>query len=478
MPIIQLPIANGSYISDSLPISAQECVNWYPNIVQTQALSQETLFGTPGLNQVAISSELETNRGGHEMAGVPYFVNGNKLYKMVETITDDVATYTLTALGTVAGTGRVSMADNGTQLMVLVPGGNGYIYNHSTDTFAQITDSDFTANGNPQYVVFIDGYFCCTTDSKKFIVSALNDGLSYSALDFGSAESDPDDIVAPIVFKNQLFIAGSQTIEAFQNIGGADFPFQRTGLFLSKGVSAPFSPINTQDTFVFIGGGANESPAIWSLNGNTVQKISTTAIDSILQDLTADQLSTIYAWSYAQKGAYFVGFSLYNTCLVYDLISGRWHERKSRVQSEQSVYRVASMVQAYNKVFCGDINDGRIGHLDPDVYTEYGSNIVRTVVTQPFQNNMQRFTVPMIELTVGSGVGNTDATDPVMTMERSVDGKRWSASRQRAMGKIGEYNRRCIWRRNGSASRFEMFRFTLSDPVKPVIIQLTADLVG
>jgi hypothetical protein len=207
MPKVILPIANGFYESDSLPLSAQECVNFYPNIAQAPALNAETLYGISGLEQVADAETITGNRGAHEMNGVPYFVIEDRLYSMDA---DGVLDY----IGEIAGTGRVSMADNGTQLLVLVPGGNGYIYNHVTDTFSQITDADFTANGNPQLVVYIDGYFCLTTDSKKFIVSALNDGLSYNALDFGTAESDPDEIVAPIVFKNQLFIGGSQTIEA------------------------------------------------------------------------------------------------------------------------------------------------------------------------------------------------------------------------------------------------------------------------
>lgn len=306
MPKVVLPIANGYYESDSLPISAQQCTNFYPNIAQAPALNQETLFGTPGLTQVASASDISNCRGAHEMNGVPYFVIDGKLYSMS-------TSYALTDHGQIDGSGRVSMADNGTQMLVLVPGGNGFIYNHVTDTFAQITDPDFTANGNPQQVVYIDGYFCLTTDSKKFIVSALNDGLSYNALDFGTAESDPDEIVAPIVFKNQLFIGGSQTIEAFQNIGGADFPFQRTGLFLSKGISSPFSIQSIQDTFVFVGAGANESPAIWALNGNSVAKISTTAIDKELSELTEAQIADIYSWAYAEKGAYFVGFALPGT---------------------------------------------------------------------------------------------------------------------------------------------------------------------
>jgi hypothetical protein len=472
MPVTQLPIANGFYVSDSLPVAAQECTNWYPNVVQGAGLSQETLFGTEGLTQLATSGIIDNqNRGAHEMAGKPYFVNGDRLYRLEE---DD----TLTFIGDIEGTVRVSMADNGTQLMVLVPNGKGYIYNHVADTFAEITDSDFTANGSPQFVVFIDGYFLVTTDTKKFIVSSINDGLSYNALDFGTAESDPDDIVAPIVYKNQLFISGGQTFEAFQNIGGADFPFQRTGLFLQKGCFAPYSLVNAQDTFMWVGGGENESPAIWALNGNSTAKISTTAIDSILSDLSQAQVASIYSWAYANKGAYFIGFSLPATTLVYDTTSQRWHERKSVLDSALGAFRVSSVVKAYNKVLCGDIIDGRIGHLTDTVYTEYGENILRRVATQPFQNNMQSVFFPSLELTVESGVGNEDVVDPQITLERSKDGKTWSDPIARSIGKIGDYTRRAIWRRNGRAARFEVFRFTLTDAVKPVIIQLTANIIG
>ena len=472
MPATVLPIANGFYVSDSLPLSAQECTNWYPNIVQGVGLNQETLFGTEGTTQLATTGVLdEINRGAHEMAGVPYFVNGTQLYSMSDT-------FKLTTIGTITGTARVSMADNGTQLMVLVPGGNGYIYNHVTDVFAQITDVDFVANGAPQFVVFIDGYFLVTTDTKKFIVSAINNGLAYNALDFGTAESDPDDIVAPVVFKNQLFISGGETFEAFQNIGGADFPFQRTGLFLQKGCFSPYSLINAQDTFMWVGGGQNESPAIWGLSGNNTVKISTTAIDSILGRLTETQVAAIYSWVYSTNGAGFIGFSLPSTTLVYDTTSQRWHERKSLISGSLGGSRIASVVKAYNRILCGDIIDGRIGELDPDVYTEYGNTISRTIATQPFQNTMLPAFFPSLELTVESGVGNAAVEDPQIVLERSLDGKTWTGAIARGLGKVGEYNRRAIWRRNGRAARFEVFRFTLTDAVKPVIIQLTANVIG
>lgn len=464
------PIANGFYESDSLPISAQECVNCYPNLVAVPALSQETLFGTAGLNQLATSGAIGNNRGAHVLAGVPYFVNGSKLYRLE---TDN----TLTDLGAISGTGRVSLADNGTQLCILVPGGDGYIFTTSPDTLTQITDVDFTANGNPQHVAFIDGYFVFTTDTKKFIISAINDGLSYNALDYGTAEADPDDTVAPVVFKNQLFIGGSQTMEAFQNVGGADFPFQRSGLFLSKGISSPFSPVLAQDTFMWVGGGENESPAIWAFTGNTAEKVSTTAIDTLLQ--REPNIDTVFSWSYAQKGAYFVGFVLTETVLVFDMISKRWHERKSMIAGDLSRFRANSVIQAYDKVLVGDSVDGRVGELDIDLYTEYGEEIHRTISTQPFVNDNvgEPMFINSIELTVESGVGDSTTPDPQIGMDVSRDGgKTYTDKRFRSLGKVGEYDHRVIWRRLGRIPRFVVLRFTMTDPVKPVIISLSADL--
>lgn len=478
-----LPIANGFYLSDSLPISAQECVNWYPNIVEAPALAQETLFGTPGKTQLSEGlGTREVNRGSHKLGILPYFVNGNVLYRLDRTVVGDLETFSTDALGDIEGTGRVSMADNGAQLCILVPGGKGYIFTTDPDTLVEITDLDFRASGDPQIVRFVDGFFVFTTDSKKFIVSALNDGLAYNALDFGTAESDPDEIVGLAVFNNQLFVAGTQTFEGEQNIGGADFPFQRTGLFFDVGLSSPFAIVTTNNRMIWLGAGENESPAIWELQGNAPVKISTTAIDSILQGFTEEEISASFAWNYAAKGAYFVAFALPTTTLVYDTVTGRWHERKSQIVDFNGIVttvrsRINSVVSAYGRVLVGDSQDGRIGHLDPDIFTEYGRNIIRRVATQPFQNNMQSFTVPYLELTMEAGVGNEAVPDPFIRMDRSLDGKTFKDERARRIGKIGEFGRRTIWRRNGRVARFEVLRFTLSDPVKPVIIQLTADIV-
>ena len=495
MPRITLPIANGFYNSDSLPVSHQECINWYPNIVETPgALSPETLIGTPGILQLATTGEVnEANRGSHTKNGLPYFLNGQTLVRLDKSVDGaGVITFSLVTLGTIPGTEQVSMSDNGTQLMVLVPGAKGYIINEDAiPVFQEITDTDFTANGAPQFVEFIDSFFIVTTDTKKFIKSAANDGLSWNALDSGSAEADPDTIVAPIVNRNRLYIAGSETIESFVNQpSGADFPFIRDGLVIPKGVFAPLSLIDVGDTFLFVGGGVNESPAIWALAGNTVQKISTIAIDVVLDNLTDSQVQSISAYRYGFNGAYFVSFrvptvdpSETQSAFTFNLTTQRWCKQQSRIINSEGLtqiiaWRVNSITTAYGLTLCGDAIDGRIGSLDPDLYTEYGDLIHREFVTQPFSDMGNVLTVSALEITMQSGAGNFETLDPKINMSQSFDNRTFNDEISRSIGNQGEYDQRLIWHRLGRVPRFTSFKFTMSDPVNPTVIKLEANMRG
>jgi len=491
-----LPIANGFYTSDSLPVSAQNCVNWYPHVNEAPALNAEILFGTPGVSGGILFGD-EPCRGmavfGDRIyPDKVYFVNGNNLYSW-DGVSPTVTYIVPTSVGGVTGTGLVSIAVGQTQMMIVVPGGEGFIvekgYGGAPDTLDLIMDSGFVANGVPEAVVYVDGYFVCPMrENSKFIISALNDGLSWNALDFGSAESSPDAAVSAVVVRNQLYIIGAAGVEQYANVpNGAGFPFQRSGLFLAQGALTPFSVIQCSDTFMMIGGSKNESPAVWMLDGNSMTKVSTSAIDSLLQDLVDVGINDINAWSYAQAGHYFVGFGLPNTTIVYDLTTGRWHERSSRVYEDGVYTNVPYRVQGFallgQKLVVSDNRDGRIGVASLDSYTEYDMEIVRTFTTQPFQNNMQPFFVPKMELTVESGVGLLDddqpenAVNPSVRLEISRDGgKTWGETRTRLIGAMGEYNTRAVWRRNGRCKRFDLYRFSMSDPVKPVCIQLTAQI--
>jgi len=485
---MEIPLTNGFYVSDSLPLSHQQCINLIPVVQQQQTLSQRQLIGSAGIRQILTTGN-DANRGSWDLSGVPYLVNGSALYRIDRAFPDGVETFTAVDLSaaetpavSITGTGRVSMADNGTQLMVLVPGSpsTGYIYSVAGGLI-EITDPDFSANGEPQYVVFIDGYFACSTDSKKWIISALNDGTSWDALDFGSAESDPDAIVAPIVYNNQIYLTGSETTEGFQNIGGAGFPFQRSNIFLDKGCYAPFTLVATNQRFFMVGGGKDEDPAIWMFQGNQFQKISTNAIDTILSSYSDSVVNAAFALSWAKRGQYFVSFTFTDRTLVFNMTTGLWHEQKSGIPNSdgdlvQSAWRVNSLVSAYGYTIVGDAEDGRVGILDTELLSEYDNNLIRLFNPPVIANGGNPFRMPMIELTIESGIGDLEVEDPQISMALSKDGKTFNYERNRSMGKIGEYGRRVVWRKNGRFPRFCVPQFRISDPIKPVVMKLEANI--
>ena len=472
---MNISLHNGYYVSASSPLSAQLCTNYYPNIPQVEgALNVGSLFGTPGITQRLTTGDYtEINRGSHTMNGIPYFVNGETLYRIDRTVPLGVVTFTAVALGTIGGAGRISAADNGTQLMIVAEG-EGYIWDGTT--FSTITDTDFKANGTPEQVVFIDSFFMVTTDAKKLIRSDANNGLSWDALLFSSAESDPDPIVSAIVFKNQIYVAGSETTEVFENVGGSGFNFARTGFYMSKGVKSPYSMVKTSDSFMFIGGGENESPAIWAFSSNGAQKVSNTAIDTVLSSMSESELLAAFSWSYAEAGAYFVGFSFTSRTFVYDTTSSKWHERTSTIDGGQEAWRVNAITAAYDTLLVADKVDGRIGEMALDTFGEYGVDIQRIFSTYPFYNETRPFSITSIEAIVENGVGTISLT-PSLRLSLSRDGGRtFSDELTRGFGIIGENTKRTVWRQLGRFARDAVLKFEMSGAIKPAFLKLEAEI--
>lgn len=483
---IEIPISQGFYTSDSLPISHQECVNLVPVQQQVATLSQRQLIGSDGIEQIASSGDTadEINRGAHVMDGVPYFVQGSRLYRLDRGYIEGVETFSVSEVGldpvVITGSGRVSMADNGYQLMIVVPGGHGFIYNKDTDVIEQVVTGIFAPDSTikPNYVVFIDGYFACSTTDKTWYVSNLGDGTQWDILDFGTAEADPDPIVTPVVYNNQIFMIGSETMEGFQNIGGSGFPFQRSNIFLDKGCFAPFSLVATNQRFFMIGGGTNEKAAVWQYSGGEFSKVSTNAIDNVMDNYTDSQLEAVFALTWAVDGQYYISFTFTDRTFVFNMSTSLWHELKSGIANEyddleQTRWRVNSLVRAYGYTLVGDSQDGRIGKTDRNILSEYGNDIIRVFSPQPVANNGRSFRLPAVELTMEAGIGN-GVVEPMVSMAISEDLKTYQYERNRRIGKIGEYKRRTIWRKLGRIPRFCSFRFRISDQIKVSIIKLEA----
>ena len=455
--LLPIPFTGGFYATRSKPLSSQRLINWYVNVLDSEGLNADNLYPTTGLRQ-AVAAAGGINRGAWVMNSIPYFVNGNTLYKVNRVVdVNGNVTYTSTSLGTIAGFGRVLMDNVKLQLCIVVPGVIAYIYTEG-GALAEITDPDFA--GPVDDVVAKDSVFVfITTGTNVVFHSALNDGLAYNALDFYPV-NQIDLAVGLIVNKNVLYVMGRTAAVPFTNVGGAQFLFNplpnsviATGL-RTKYVKAPFL-----DSFVWLGAGLNAEISVWLYQGGAPQRISTEPIDYILQNATDEQIERAFILRHSQNGADFIVLSFGDWCFKYDLAASlrkgvpMWHEMRSTVPIGSTLtdnpWRVTSIIQAYNRVFVGDSVDGRIGELVDDLGTEYDNPIKRKAVLAPMSMLGIKGKIKAFEVFTDVGV----AAEDVINLSWSDDGGFTFGNKlERSLGAIGEYGRRVFWSRLGQVS--------------------------
>lgn len=484
---MEIPLGGCFYRLDSLPISAQECVNFFVMYPEKTTTTKAGLFVPSGIQQATTAGTDTVNRGGHNFLGSAYFVQGTGLYRVDQAIDGFGAiTYSSTLVSGVTelpGTEMVIMADNGEeggQMIIVCPAyadqKNAFIYT-TGGGLVQIADNDF--DGPVSDVNYVDGYFWFTkSDGQKVFISELRDGDSYISTDFTSAEADPDYNVRSFILRNQPYVFGQQTVQAYQNVGGTGFPFTYIqGSVQAKGLASIYAIAEVNDLMIFLGGAENEKPSIWITNGGSIEKLATVAIDHEIETYDADTISSCFTWSYSEGGAQFLAFTFPGEkCFVYDFKSKEWHTRESVDSLNQLVpCRIASIVKAYGVLLCGDLLTNKIGIIQHEYFFEYGDYLPRRFVTPHVDNEGQPFFIDSVEVVSNTGIGlaTGQGSDPTVSLSLSKNGGRtFSGELQRSAGEVGEYGWRTIWAQLGRVAREVCFKFEFSDPVKWAITKI------
>jgi hypothetical protein len=328
-----------------------------------------------------------------------FVVSGNQFFKITNS-------YVPTLLGTVAGTGPVSIADNGTQVFIAA-NGPSYIYNNTTNVFQQITDPDFPGAVS---VGYLDGYFVFNEpNSQRLWITSLLDGLSVDPLDFVSAEGAPDDITALIVDHREVWVLGTNSVEVWYNAGTADFPLQRIqGAFNEIGCISPYSLAKLDNGVFWLGSDARGKGIVYRANGYTGTRISTHAVEWQIQQY--NDITDAFGYTYQQDGHafYVLIFPSANTTWVYDVATQAWHERAGFENGQFTRHRSNCQMAFNNEIVVGDFQTGNIYAFDLEDYSDNGQiqKWYRTWRALPTgQNNFKRTAQHSLQLNCEAGVG-------------------------------------------------------------------------
>lgn len=457
---IELPFTNGFGVSRSRANTAQECVNYRPNINSVGGLSEINLYQTEGVDYVLESFASGTCRGVHTMNGKPYFVIGTRLYRIDLSIDAELnEAWMAVNLGEIGGSQRVIMksiwSGSGYEMAIVEPNFRAYSYREATGIVEDLsTRTNFlspcidveSVNG---FMIFVQA------GTNTVFHSELNDISTYPALAYETVTRVPE-VKGLLKFRGQLFIMGEHDTLPYNFVGGINFAFQyQPNSTIAGGIVNQYAKTATGSNYFYLGGEDNETPQVIDGGGN---RISNEQIEYIIRGSSG--LSKCYMMNFSIDGGKYITLHIDNYCFVYDLNTGRWHNRNSRELEREAQWRVNNITKAYGRLIVGDSYDGRIGQLS-NGDEEYGDNVHRYFVTQPFDLKGRFVSVKSLMVCTDSGFEGD------LVMSYSDDGGyTWSEGSVRSKGSAGEYGLSVEWDCLGAADFSRVLRVGTSNAKK------------
>lgn len=433
---MRLPFGLSSYRRDRGDMPELPVLNMFAEEAPTED-GQVVLQSRPGLSDrgadMGAGPVKQLFRRDGVLGGDLLGVSGGNLYRGT------------TLVGSIPGSGAVSMAGNEIGLMVAA-GSTMRFYDGST-----IADVAFPDSANVSKVAVTSSRFVSIrADTGKFYWTEPL-GSTVDPLAFATAESAPDRALDLVTIDDVLVIFGAETVEFWPNTTDADLPFAPIeGRVIEKGIRATGCATTIGATFAWV---TNENTVCISDENNIV---SNAGLQARIEASAAVSLFTFLI-----DGVEFLALRLDNETQVYNPRSGLWCEFTS--------YGLGNWIaQCADAGVFGSASDGKTlawggDHLD-----------LGGVLERRFRAGMNidggAFPVARMQLRVN--VGQTpfltgDYVEPQVEMRLSPDaGQTWDDWEATNLGRQGDYTALPEWRALGIASYPGLFaEFRCTDPV-------------
>lgn len=354
--------------------------------------------------------------------------------------------------GAVSGSEVPSIAGN-EMGAIAAAGGNARYYDGSA--FSTV---DFPDAAAVRKVIEQAGRFLFLRDGTGavYFTEILEDMLvagivTVDALNFFTAESEPDQLVDAVALQDRIVLGGTETIEFWVKTGNAELPYTPiAGLVYQKGVRATGCMAAFDNTVVWI------SPDhIVYRAGNVPERISDPGIEELIAASTTCRVDV-----YFFEGHEFAKVLLDDICLEFDAQTQQWAERKT------GVGQFVGGPVITGPIF-GSMEDGKL--YEPAAFADLdGAHERSFCVNFPINGG----TVSINNFGLRTNPGQTDFltgdyTDPTIELIQSYNGGiTFETALQEYLGEGGHYRKEVEWRALGFADAPGFFsKVRVTDPV-------------
>jgi hypothetical protein len=454
MPYQQL--TGGSYSSRSLISAAQRCLNLYTEGMGSDAAGEPSPVAhlcTPGLTVLSESPSQTPIRGLYTASnGNLYCCAGTFLF-FIDTSWQwhAVADFIGSAPSDVVPRDTpVSMADNGTNLILVDGSVDGYVINILTNdptTAYQINAGNYlttdpTGGGflGGDRVDYTDTFFILNQPGTPNFYCSGSEAVTFDPLDFAGKTAKADNLESLIVEHRVIWLFGQYSTEVWFNSGGGgsgaltnnNFPFESMpGTFFPRGLAAKYSLAKSDNQIFWLSQDTSGQGVVMRGLGYSASRISTHAIEYEFSKYPV--ISDARGFCYQQSGHtwYVLTFPTADKTWVCDATSpnsATWHERcwLDPVSGRERRHRANCCTFAYGTVVVGDHEEGTLYAWDLNNYTDAGSPIKRLV---SFPHNIDTnsgarmmFRRFVANMQVGTSGSNAAAQTVINTSFNATDG--------------------------------------------------------
>lgn len=388
-------------------------VNMYAEKAPTEA-GGITLISRPALVEADVLGEGPIRaifqRDG-VLAGDRFTISSSTLYRGAE------------AIGDIDGTGHVSIAGYENFLFVAA-GASLWGYDGTSLTAIPMPDD---ANvralvvGGSRLVVIRD-------DTGQFYWSDVLES-DIEALDFATAESQPDRLLDVLFVDDILRLFGAETVELWPNGQNAELPFTPLeNAVIERGIKATGCATAFGPTYAFV---TNRNEVCIETETNIVS-------DAALQKRIEESVD-ISLFTFFIDGVEFLALRMDGETQAYNRNTGLW--------SEFASFGSSNLIPACSSgTEFGSGTDGRI--LKWSGYSEVQERRFRA----GFPLNASGASISNVLLRCQTGQADLDQSLIIEMRTSRDEGRTWGAWRQASLGGQGQYGLKVQWRAVGMAS--------------------------
>lgn len=476
---VPVPLGLEYFQSRHLAAANRQCHNLYAEPMPAGSKDAVALYRREGI-RLWSSATAGLIRGMVRIRGSLYVVVGTALNRLSS------AGGVVAAGGSIPGTGDVQLRHNGDKLVVLRNTGEAHLFDTPGGTGLTSAGTITHPSGKGfRWVEFFDQFMIYGfLDGSGFALSEIGAPATFDPLDVATPESTPDNLVMGIRDHRELLLFCSEHTEVWYNAGLSDFPFLRApdGV-IEVGCPAGRTVRKIDNMVYFVGVESEGGLSVRRLQGRAPMRVSTPAIDDLLDELYAANTANItdaraFVYSFAGHSWYVlrVGIGAAERVLVYDIKTGLWQTRGSSLFSPD--WRGQYPLAVYGKVIVADRITNTLGYLDRTFHSDFDTPIRWETVTPPITVERRVLTFNRFELEIDPGQAPVtgSGSDAAISLSWSDDnGRTWSNEYPRSVGRVGEWKKRLVWTRLGSG-RNRIFRLRGEAAVNTGLVQAWADV--